>query len=62
MSLSTQTQGGVGIRVGTAIRTVVILLVACSSFSPARGHYSAELGRWLTRDPAGYVDGMNLFE
>jgi len=24
--------------------------------------YSATLGRWLTRDPAGYVDGMSLFE
>ena len=22
-------------------------------------HYSPELGRWLERDPAGYVDGMN---
>ena len=24
--------------------------------------YSATLGRWLTRDPAGYVDGMALYE
>ena len=24
--------------------------------------YSAVLGRWLTRDPAGYVDGMGLYE
>lgn len=24
--------------------------------------YSTELGRWLTRDPAGYVDGMSLYE
>jgi RHS repeat-associated protein len=24
--------------------------------------YSAVLGRWLTRDPAGYVDGMALYE
>ncbi|MFN8816585.1 MAG: RHS repeat-associated core domain-containing protein [bacterium] len=23
--------------------------------------YSATLGRWLTRDPAGYVDGMHLY-
>ena len=23
--------------------------------------YSPTLGRWLTRDPAGYVDGLNLF-
>lgn len=25
-------------------------------------HYSPELGRWLERDPAGYVDGMNLYQ
>ncbi len=24
--------------------------------------YSATLGRWLTRDPAGYVDGMSLYQ
>jgi RHS repeat-associated protein len=24
--------------------------------------YSPELGRWLQRDPLGYVDGMNLYE
>lgn len=25
-------------------------------------HYDPGLGRWLERDPAGYVDGMNLLE
>jgi hypothetical protein len=25
-------------------------------------HYDPVLGRWITRDPAGYVDGMDLFE
>jgi len=25
-------------------------------------HYDPVLGRWLERDPAGYVDGMNLYE
>ncbi len=25
-------------------------------------HYSAGLGRWLERDPAGYVDGLGLYE
>lgn len=25
-------------------------------------HYSPGLGRWLERDPAGYVDGMGLYE
>jgi RHS repeat-associated protein len=25
-------------------------------------NYSPTLGRWLERDPAGYVDGMNLYE
>ena len=25
-------------------------------------HYSPELGRWTTRDPIGYVDGMSLYE
>jgi RHS repeat-associated protein len=24
--------------------------------------YSPQLGRWLQRDPLGYVDGMNLYE
>ncbi len=24
-------------------------------------HYDAEIGRWLERDPLGYVDGMNLY-
>ncbi len=23
--------------------------------------YDAELGRWITRDPAGYIDGMSLY-
>jgi RHS repeat-associated protein len=23
--------------------------------------YDARLGRWLTRDPAGYVDGLNVY-
>jgi RHS repeat-associated protein len=26
------------------------------------GSYSPTLGRWLERDPAGYVDGMGLYE
>ena len=25
-------------------------------------YYHAELGRWLSRDPLGYIDGMNLYE
>lgn len=25
-------------------------------------YYHPDLGRWLTRDPIGYVDGMNLYE
>jgi len=25
-------------------------------------HYEPELGRWLSRDPLGYVDGMGLYE
>ena len=25
-------------------------------------HYSPELGRWISRDPLGYVDGMGLYE
>jgi len=25
-------------------------------------HYSPALGRWLERDPAGYVDGMSLYQ
>ena len=25
-------------------------------------HYSPRLGRWLERDPAGYVDGINLYQ
>jgi YD repeat-containing protein len=30
-------------------------------FNRAR-HYDPHHGRWLQRDPAGYVDGMNLYE
>jgi RHS repeat-associated protein len=25
-------------------------------------HYAPDLGRWLSRDPLGYVDGMSLYE
>jgi uncharacterized protein RhaS with RHS repeats len=28
----------------------------------AHGMYDPQHGRWLQRDPAGYVDGMNLYE
>src|SRR5690606_37260852 len=25
-------------------------------------HYSPELGRWISRDPVGYVEGLNLYQ
>ena len=45
-------------------------LVDCSAVEPARGpslnatryrNFHPTLGRWIERDPAGYVDGVNLY-
>lgn len=43
----------------------IISLLAIATFlgaacPQARGVYNAERGRWLTRDPLGYVDGTSL--
>jgi len=46
-------------------------LVDCSAVEPARGsslnatryrNFHPTLGRWIERDPAGYIDGMSLYE
>jgi len=43
--------------------TVGLLVVALwPSAAEARRHYDPRHGRWLQRDPSGYVDGMNLYE
>jgi hypothetical protein len=43
--------------------TVAAVFLALLFVSPSFGRIlDAELGRWLTRDPLGYVDGMGLYE
>lgn len=44
------------------IRTVIVALLALMAFSQdALAIYDPGTGRFITRDPAGYVDGMNLY-
>jgi RHS repeat-associated protein len=40
---------------------VLTVLLALPQTLHARW-YDAEAGRWLTRDPAGYIDGPNAVE
>jgi uncharacterized protein RhaS with RHS repeats len=40
---------------------VLTVLLALPQTLQARW-YDAEAGRWLTRDPAGYIDGPNAVE
>lgn len=41
----------------------IIVLVCISSYAQsADAHYNPKQGRWLQRDPAGDIDGMNLYE
>jgi hypothetical protein len=44
-----------------SLLAVLVALVAFASFAEARV-YSAALGRWLSRDPAGYFDGPNHYQ
>lgn len=44
------------------IRTLIVTLLALMAFSQdALAVYDPGTGRFITRDPAGYVDGMNLY-
>jgi hypothetical protein len=44
------------------IRALLIALLALTVFAPeAAAIYDPATGRFITRDPAGYVDGMNLY-
>ena len=42
--------------------TTLVLILAAAEPAQARRHYQPGHGRWLQRDPAEYVDGMNLYE
>jgi hypothetical protein len=44
------------------VLAVGLLVVPLALTQSAFGYYHPALGRWLSRDPAGYVDGMNLYE
>ena len=39
----------------------VLAILSAGEVAQARRHYLPGHGRWLQRDPAGYVDGMNLY-
>ena len=44
---------------------LLVSMVVAGAILPsqvARAHYDPNHGRWLQRDPAGYVDGGNLYE
>lgn len=44
-------------------RLILLAVLALGLFAAdAAAYYSPHLGRWITRDPAGYVDGGNLYE
>jgi RHS repeat-associated protein len=60
--LSNYTSGYNGNRKGYAGYEYDFVLQARSQFWHVRNRVlSSELGRWLQRDPAGYVDGANLY-
>jgi hypothetical protein len=40
---------------------VIALVVSVLGESRSFAVYNADLGRWISRDPVGYVDGPNLF-
>lgn len=45
------------------IRALMLAVLALAVFAPdAAAVYDTATGRWLTRDPAGYVDGGHLYE
>ena len=39
-----------------------LLLLLALSATDAHAYHNPTLGRFISRDPAGYVDGMNLYE
>jgi hypothetical protein len=41
---------------------IVVPAAVLAFGSPARAEYHPTLGRWMQRDPLGYVDGANLYE
>lgn len=41
---------------------ILVAMCVCSTAELAHGHYHPRLGRFIQRDPTGYVDGMNLYE
>lgn len=45
-------------RIFITLSLLVLLSTAASSFA----YYDTQAGRFLQRDPLGYVDGMNLYD
>lgn len=44
------------------LRMLLLAIVTLATFAPqASAIYDPATGRWITRDPAGYVDGSNLY-
>lgn len=43
------------------VRLIAAAVLAVGVALPAAAHFDPVLGRWLERDPAGYVDGMNRY-
>jgi RHS repeat-associated protein len=41
--------------------TCSIFNAELENYTQRHRHYNPDLGRWLQRDPSGYVDGMNLY-
>lgn len=41
---------------------VGLLTLLCTTADVCGRVYEATTGRWLTRDPAGFVDGPNLYQ
>lgn len=51
-----------GSRFQLTVGSIVLAGLLMPSVAEARRHFDPKHGRWLQRDPAGYVDGANLYQ